>query len=112
MGAVPHARRVSGGGVDATGDKIAGVCHVASTSVEWLDRADGFFYSCLSHPPDAAGVLPAEAMRRVCFHRVGQPQSGDLVVYEEGRADAAAGAKAAKEGAAMEVLAAAAELEE
>jgi len=73
----------------------------------------GFFYSCFSHPPDAEpGVVPAEAKHRVCFHRVGQPQSGDLVVYEEGRADAAAGAKAAKEGAAMEVLAAAAELKE
>jgi protease II len=88
-------RLVSGGGVDVVGDKITGVCHVASTCVEWLDRADGFFYSCFSHPPDAAGVLPAEAKHRVCFHRVGQPQSGDFVVYEEGRADPSAGSRPA-----------------
>ena len=67
-------------------DLITNVCHAATTSVEWLDRTSGFFYSCYSAPPDAHGILPSSAKHRVCFHRLGSRQSQDLVVYEEGLA--------------------------
>jgi prolyl oligopeptidase len=48
--------------------------------VSWLPDGSGFFYARFDVPADGAFVA-LTTDQRVCFHRVGTPQSDDLVVH-------------------------------
>ncbi len=49
------------------------------TGVEWL--GDGFFYSCYDAPENAKSSK--NEFHKVCYHRVGTPQSQDYVEFQD-----------------------------
>jgi prolyl oligopeptidase len=47
----------------------------------WTRDSQGFFYSRYDEPPRGSEFRAANVNHRVCYHRVGTPQSADAVAY-------------------------------
>ena len=71
-----HVREVE------TGRDLADEVHwMRFSSISWTHDAAGFFYSRYPEPPKGKVLEAALANHAVYYHRVGTPQSQDLLVY-------------------------------
>ncbi|MEO0530027.1 MAG: prolyl oligopeptidase family serine peptidase, partial [Planctomycetota bacterium] len=51
--------------------------------VQWTPDGDGFYYARYPEPEEGEAFQAASLNRKVCYHRLGTPQSDDRVVYED-----------------------------
>jgi prolyl oligopeptidase len=55
---------------------------VKFSGVSWLKDGTGFFYSRYDEPAEAAALTAKNEFHKLCFHKLGTPQSEDSIVYE------------------------------
>ena len=48
----------------------------------WAPDASGFYYGAYDAPAEGQAYQDVNRNQRLCFHRVGDPQSADVVIYE------------------------------
>ena len=52
------------------------------SGASWTLDSKGFFYSRYDEPADGKQFTGANYYQKLCYHRIGQPQSDDVLVYE------------------------------
>jgi prolyl oligopeptidase len=62
-----------------TGDHLK---WVKFSGISWAKDGSGFYYSRYDAPPEGAALTQTNEFQKLCFHRIGTPQSADVVVYE------------------------------
>lgn len=62
-----------------TGDHLK---WVKFSGISWAKDGSGFYYSRYDAPPEGAALTQMNEFQKLCFHRIGTPQSEDVVVYE------------------------------
>jgi len=55
---------------------------VKFSGVSWLKDGSGFFYSRYDEPKPGAALTAKNEFHKLCFHKLGTPQSDDKIVYE------------------------------
>ena len=55
---------------------------VKFSGIAWTKDGSGFYYSRYDAPADGAALTQKNEFQKLCFHKIGTPQSGDRVVYE------------------------------
>jgi prolyl oligopeptidase len=55
---------------------------VKFSGVSWLKDGSGFFYSRYDEPKAGAALTAKNEFHKLCFHKLGTPQSDDQIVYE------------------------------
>lgn len=55
---------------------------VKFSSVSWLKDASGFFYSRYDEPNESTKLQSVNYFQKLYFHKLGTPQSDDVLVYE------------------------------
>ncbi|MBL9133897.1 MAG: S9 family peptidase, partial [Verrucomicrobiaceae bacterium] len=55
---------------------------VKFSGVSWLKDGSGFFYSRYDEPKAGAALTAKNEFHKLCFHKLGTPQSDDRIVYE------------------------------
>lgn len=67
----------------ATGRDLEDVVRwVKFSGVSWLKDGSGFFYSRYDEPKAGAALTAMNEFHKLCFHKIGTPQSEDKIVYE------------------------------
>ncbi|MBX3424596.1 MAG: S9 family peptidase [Pirellulales bacterium] len=51
-------------------------------NIVWNAEGSGFYYSRYPEPPEGAQFQAATINQKICFHRLGDPQEADELVYE------------------------------
>lgn len=62
-----------------TGDHLK---WVKFSGISWAKDGSGFYYSRYDAPPEGAALTQMNEFQKLCFHKIGTPQSEDVVVYE------------------------------
>jgi prolyl oligopeptidase len=62
-----------------TGDHLK---WVKFSGISWAKDGSGFYYSCYDAPPEGAALTQKNEFQKLCFHKIGTPQSEDKVIYE------------------------------
>ena len=62
-----------------TGDHLK---WVKFSGISWAKDGSGFFYSRYDAPPEGAALTQKNEFQKLCFHKIGTPQSEDVVIYE------------------------------
>jgi prolyl oligopeptidase len=62
-----------------TGDHLK---WVKFSGISWAKDGSGFYYSRYDAPPEGAALTQMNEFQKLCFHRIGTPQSEDVVIYE------------------------------
>ncbi len=55
---------------------------VKFSGASWLKDGSGFFYSRYDEPTEEEKLLKTNYYHKLCFHKVGTPQSEDTIVYQ------------------------------
>jgi prolyl oligopeptidase len=55
---------------------------VKFSGLSWLKDGSGFFYSRFDEPKEGMALTGKNEFQKLCFHRIGTPQSADTLVYE------------------------------
>lgn len=55
---------------------------VKFSGASWTADNKGFFYSRYDEPPEGAAFQKTNLNQKLCYHRLGTPQSDDVVVYK------------------------------
>ncbi len=55
---------------------------VKFSGVSWMKDGSGFFYSRYDEPKDGAALTQKNEFHKLCFHKLGTPQSEDKLVYD------------------------------
>ena len=55
---------------------------VKFSGISWMKDGSGFFYSRYDEPKAGAALTQKNEFHKLCFHRLGTPQSDDIIVYE------------------------------
>ncbi len=55
---------------------------VKFSGLSWMKDGSGFFYSRYDAPPDGAALTQTNEFQKMFFHKLGTPQSEDVLVYE------------------------------
>ena len=55
---------------------------VKFSGADWVKDGSGFFYSRYDEPEEGAAFQSLNLNQKLCFHKVGTPQSEDVVVYQ------------------------------
>jgi prolyl oligopeptidase len=55
---------------------------VKFSGISWAKDGSGFYYSRYDAPPEGAALTQKNEFQKLCFHKIGTPQSEDSVVYE------------------------------
>lgn len=55
---------------------------VKFSGISWAKDGSGFFYSRYDQPKEGSALTGKNEFQKLCFHRIGQPQEQDVVVYE------------------------------
>jgi prolyl oligopeptidase len=67
----------------ASGDDLSDVVRWAKFSgAAWLRDGSGFFYSRYDEPASSAALKEANYFHKLYLHRIGTPQSADVLVYD------------------------------
>lgn len=67
----------------ATGKNLADrVRWVKFSGISWMKDGSGFFYSRYDEPKKGAALTEKNEFQKLCFHKLGDAQSKDAVVYE------------------------------
>lgn len=72
-----HVRSVDSG--EDTSDHLR---WVKFSSASWTKDGKGFFYSRYDEPEEGAALTGVNYFQKLCYHRLGTPQSEDRLVYE------------------------------
>ncbi|RYD40095.1 MAG: S9 family peptidase, partial [Verrucomicrobiaceae bacterium] len=62
-----------------TGDQLN---WVKFSGMSWAKDGSGFYYSRFDEPPAGAKMTQKNEFQKLCFHKLGTPQSEDTVIYE------------------------------
>lgn len=62
-----------------TGDHLK---WVKFSGISWAKDGSGFYYSRYDAPPEGAALTQMNEFQKLCFHKIGTPQSDDIVIYE------------------------------
>ncbi|RYD60871.1 MAG: S9 family peptidase, partial [Verrucomicrobiaceae bacterium] len=62
-----------------TGDHLK---WVKFSGISWAKDGSGFYYSRYDAPPEGAALTQKNEFQKLCFHKIGTPQSEDTLVYE------------------------------
>lgn len=62
-----------------TGDHLK---WVKFSGISWAKDGSGFYYSRYDAPPAGAALTQMNEFQKLCFHKIGTPQSEDTVIYE------------------------------
>ena len=62
-----------------TGDHLK---WVKFSGISWAKDGSGFYYSRYDAPPEGAALTQKNEFQKLCFHKIGTPQSEDRVIYE------------------------------
>jgi prolyl oligopeptidase len=62
-----------------TGDHLK---WVKFSGISWAKDGGGFYYSRFDAPPAGAALTQTNEFQKLCFHKIGTPQSEDVVIYE------------------------------
>ncbi len=62
-----------------TGDHLK---WVKFSGISWAKDGSGFYYSRYDAPPEGAALTQKNEFQKLCFHKIGTPQSEDPVIYE------------------------------
>jgi len=62
-----------------TGDHLK---WVKFSGISWAKDGSGFYYSRYDAPPEGAALTQRNEFQKLCFHKIGTPQSEDVVIYE------------------------------
>ncbi len=62
-----------------TGDHLK---WVKFSGISWAKDGSGFYYSRYDAPPEGAALTQMNEFQKLCFHKIGTPQSEDVVIYE------------------------------
>jgi prolyl oligopeptidase len=62
-----------------TGDHLK---WVKFSGISWAKDGGGFYYSRYDAPPEGAALTQMNEFQKFCFHKIGKPQSEDVVIYE------------------------------
>ena len=62
-----------------TGDHLK---WVKFSGLSWAKDGSGFYYSRYAAPGEGAALTQKNEFQKLCFHKLGTPQSEDLLVYE------------------------------
>jgi prolyl oligopeptidase len=52
------------------------------SGISWKKDGSGFFYSRFDEPKDGAALTQKNEFQKLYFHRIGDPQSSDTLIYE------------------------------
>jgi len=55
---------------------------VKFSGISWAKDGSGFYYSRYDAPPEGAALTQKNEFQKLCFHKIGTPQSEDSVIYE------------------------------
>lgn len=55
---------------------------VKFSGISWAKDGSGFYYSRYDAPPEGAALTQKNEFQKLCFHKIGTPQSDDVVIYE------------------------------
>lgn len=55
---------------------------VKFSGISWLKDSSGFFYSRYDEPAAGAALTAKNEFHKLCFHKLGTPQSADTIIYE------------------------------
>jgi prolyl oligopeptidase len=55
---------------------------VKFSGLSWLKDGSGFFYSRFDEPKEGMALTGKNEFQKLCFHRIGTPQSADTLFYE------------------------------
>ncbi len=55
---------------------------VKFSGADWTPDGQGFYYSRYDEPAEGAAYKGANYYQKLCYHRLGTPQSDDVLVYE------------------------------
>jgi prolyl oligopeptidase len=55
---------------------------VKFSNAAWTRDGEGFYYSCYDEPDEKAQLQQANYFQKLYFHRLGTPQTADVLVYE------------------------------
>ena len=62
-----------------TGDHLK---WVKFSGISWAKDGSGFYYSRYEAPPEGAALTQKNEFQKLCFHKIGTPQSEDTLIYE------------------------------
>ena len=62
-----------------TGDHLK---WVKFSGISWAKDGSGFYYSRFDAPPAGAALTQTNEFQKLCFHKIGTPQSEDVVIYQ------------------------------
>jgi prolyl oligopeptidase len=62
-----------------TGDHLK---WVKFSGISWAKDGNGFYYSRYDAPAEGAALTQTNEFQKLCFHKIGTPQSEDVVIYE------------------------------
>ncbi|MCW1887470.1 prolyl oligopeptidase family serine peptidase [Luteolibacter flavescens] len=62
-----------------TGDHLK---WVKFSGISWAKDGSGFYYARYDAPPEGAALTQKNEYQKLCFHKIGTPQSEDKVIYE------------------------------
>ena len=62
-----------------TGDHLK---WVKFSGISWAPDGSGFFYRRYDAPPEGAALTQKNEFQKLCFHKIGTPQSEDIVIYQ------------------------------
>lgn len=66
-----------------TGEELADELRWAKFGgVQWTPDSAGFYYSRYPEPQEGEAYQASMLNRKLCYHKLGEPQSSDVVVYE------------------------------
>ncbi|HEV7816672.1 MAG TPA: prolyl oligopeptidase family serine peptidase, partial [Janthinobacterium sp.] len=68
--------------IDSGKDLAEGLKWVKFSSASWTRDSKGFFYSRYAEPKEATKMADVNYYQKLYFHRVGTPQSADILVYD------------------------------
>jgi prolyl oligopeptidase len=55
---------------------------VKFSGISWAKDGSGFYYSRYDAPAEGAALTQKNEFQKLCFHKIGTPQSDDRVIYE------------------------------
>ena len=62
-----------------TGDHLK---WVKFSGISWAKDGSGFYYSRYDAPAEGAALTQKNEFQKLCFHKIGTPQSDDILIYE------------------------------
>ncbi|WAR60631.1 hypothetical protein PtB15_9B570 [Puccinia triticina] len=81
----PHTKSAADGGKrgEDLGRMKDTIKNVKSSKIEWMNNDSGFFYSRFPDPLSKAAGPGANHQGKLYFHRIGEPQSKDLLILTD-----------------------------